>query len=179
VPLLQLGDLLAGRCDKFVVGVRVTVQPPAAGHGFGQEHPGAAGERRVVSGVRDHAGELAHHRDLLVAVQGARVGQHLYANVVGGAADVRHVACGQLVDEGGRVLAEHRDARDPLDGHQGGGEIGGELVLVGECARRGVHVDHGHCVVLPIVARLPPRGFEGAVGAAGLVERVEFGHIFG
>ena len=179
MPLLQLGDLLAGRCDKFVVGVRVTVQPPAAGHGFGQEHPGAAGERRVVSGVRDHAGELAHHRDLLVAVESARVGQHLHANVAGGAVDVRHVACGQLVDEGGRVLAEHRDVRDPLDGHQGGGEIGGELVLVGECARRGVHVDHGHCVVLPIVARLPPRGFEGAVGAAGLVERVEFGHIFG
>ena len=72
MPLLQLGDLLAGRCDKFVVGVRVTVQPPAAGHGFGQEHPGAAGERRVVSGVRDHAAELAHHRELFVAVQSAR-----------------------------------------------------------------------------------------------------------
>jgi len=152
---LQLSDLLTGRSDKFLVGVRVTAQPPPAGHGLGQEHPDAAGERRVVSGVRDHAGELAHYRDLLVAVEGARVGQHLHANVVGRAVDVRQVACGQLVDEGGRVLAEHRDVRNLFDGHQSGREISSELVLVGECARCRVHVDHGHCVVLP--AYVPQR----------------------
>jgi MFS family permease len=39
-----------------------------------------------------------------------------------------------------------RDVRDPLDGHQGRREIRGELALVCEGARRGVHVDHGHCV---------------------------------
>ena len=155
---LQLRDLLACRCDKFVIGVRVTAKPPAPGHGLGQEHPGAVGERRVVGGVRDHAGELADHRDLLGAVESTRVGEHLHANVAGRAVDVRQVACGQLVDEGGRVLAEHRDVRNPLDSHQGRREIGGELVLVRECARRGVHVDHGHCGVLPVTARPPASG---------------------
>ena len=143
---LQLRDLLAGRDDKFVIGVRVTAQPPSPGHGLGQQHPGTAGERRVTCGVRDHAGELAYHRDLLVTVERARVGQHLHANIVGRAVDVRQVAGRHVVDEGGRVLPEHRDVRDPLDGHQGRREIRGELVLVREGARRGVHVDHGHCV---------------------------------
>lgn len=152
---LQLRDLLACRCDKFVIGVRVTAKPPAPGHGLGQEYPGAVGERRVVRGVRDHAGELAYHRDLLGAVESTRVGEHLHANVAGRAVDVRQVARGQLVDEAGRVLAEHRDVRNPLDRHQGRREISGELVLVRECARRGVHVDHRHCGVLPVMARSP------------------------
>jgi hypothetical protein len=66
---LQLRDLLASRDDKFVIGVRVTAQPPSPGHGLGQQHPGTAGERGVTRGVRDHAGELAYHRDLLVTVE--------------------------------------------------------------------------------------------------------------
>src|SRR6202035_665489 len=36
---LQLRDLLAGRGDEFVIGVRVTAQPPSPGHSLGQEHP--------------------------------------------------------------------------------------------------------------------------------------------
>ena len=71
---LELRDLLACGGDKFVIGVGVAPQAPAPRHGLGQEHPGAAGERRVTGRVRDHAGELAHHRDLLIAVQSTRVG---------------------------------------------------------------------------------------------------------
>jgi len=48
------------------------------------------------------------------------------------------------VHEGGGVLAEHRDIGDLLDRHDGGREVHGQLVLVGEGASGGVGVDHGH-----------------------------------
>jgi hypothetical protein len=35
---LHLCDLLAGGGDKLLIGVRVTAQPPSAGHGLGQQH---------------------------------------------------------------------------------------------------------------------------------------------
>jgi len=48
------------------------------------------------------------------------------------------------MDERGGVLAEHRDVGHLLNGHDGGGKVRGQSVLIGERARDGVNVNHRH-----------------------------------
>ena len=48
------------------------------------------------------------------------------------------------MDEGGGVLAEHRDVWHLLDGHQRPGEVLRELERVSERPGNGIDVDHGH-----------------------------------
>jgi hypothetical protein len=50
---------------------------------------------------------------------------------------------GSLVNEGGRVLAEHRDGH-LLDRHQFGSELLSQRMVVTERAGGRINVDHGH-----------------------------------
>src|SRR5580704_11658491 len=143
---LQLGDLGAGGGDQLGVGVGVALQAPAPLGGFGQQDPGAGGQARVGGGGGDEVGELADHRQLLVPVQRAGVGEHLDPDVTAVAVDVGQAPGRELVHETRGVLAEHRDVGYLLDPHHGAGRVGGELVGVGEGAGGGVDIDHGHGV---------------------------------
>jgi hypothetical protein len=122
----------------------VAAQAPAAIGCLGEQDPRPAGERRVAGGVRGDAREPLDDGQLLAAVERAGVGEHLYTDVVALAVDVGQAPGRQLVDEGRRILPEHRDVRYLLDGHDGRREVGGELVRVVECPGRRVDVDHGH-----------------------------------
>ena len=86
----------------------MTPQPPPSGYGSVSSTQ-AAGQRQVTSGIRDHAGELAHHRELLIAVQSTRVGQHLHANVAGLAVDVRQVVLTAKAEAQERAVAAVRN----------------------------------------------------------------------
>src|ERR1700691_4781218 len=71
---LQLGTPRASRSNDLVIGVRMPPKPPAALWCFGQEHPGALGKSGIAGRLGDEIGELAHNRDLLVAIERARIG---------------------------------------------------------------------------------------------------------
>lgn len=47
-----------------------------------------------------------------------------------------------------RILTEHRDIGYLLNRHDGSGQIDGELVAIGKRAGSGVHVNHGHWMIL-------------------------------
>ena len=82
----------------------VPPQPPSAGRRLGEQHPCALGERGVARGRRDHGGEASDERDLLVAIESTRVGEHLHPHVLAVARD-RRVRCGrELVHERGDRL---------------------------------------------------------------------------
>ncbi len=114
----------------------------SAGNGLGEQHPRALGEGRVAGGRSDEIGELPHDRELLVAIEGARVREHLHAHVLGAAVDVGER--GDVVDEGRGVLAEHRDVGHLLDRLDDGRRIRGETARVGEGACGRIDVDHRH-----------------------------------
>src|SRR4029079_1011470 len=82
--------------------------------------------------------------ELLVAIQGAGIGQHLNADVVRVAVDIRNHGCGQLVHESCGVLPKHRNVRYLLDGHQRFGKLLSELVAIRKSAFLGIDVDHRH-----------------------------------
>jgi hypothetical protein len=117
---------------------------------------GPLGQGQVTGRGGDYLGQLLNDGQLLVSVEGVGVGEHLYADVGVVAVDVRQAVGGKLMDERGGVLPEHRDVRHTLDDHDGGRQVDGELVFVGEGADGGVHVDHGHscgsCPRFPQVA---------------------------
>ena len=119
-------------------------QSPAALDRLGEEDPGSLGERGIVGGRTDQAGELAHHGQLLLAVEGTRIGEHLDAHVVPVSVHIGERALRQVVDEGGGVLAEQGDVGHPLNDHQGVSQLSGQLATLGKGARGGVDVDHGH-----------------------------------
>jgi len=100
---LRFGDLLAGGGDQFVIGVRVPGQtrlPGVSSVSSTQVRPASDGSPAAPA-IR--LVNLADHRELLAAVQRARVGQHLHPDVAGRAIDVRQIAGRQLVREAGRV----------------------------------------------------------------------------
>ena len=66
------------------------------------------------------------------------------------AVDVRERTRWQVMDERGGVLAEHRDDGHLLNGHDSGGKVRGQFVLIRERARDGVDV-------MPATARRQPR----------------------
>src|SRR5579859_3005304 len=121
-------------------------QPPAAVGCLGEQHPRPFGQGRIAGGVSDDGGEPPDDLDLLVAVECARVGQYLDADVVGVAVDVRQARVVQVVHECCRVVAEHRDVRHTLDAHDRAGQVDGESMSVCERVGTGVDVDHRHGV---------------------------------
>ena len=93
-------------------------QGPNPLNGLGQEDPGSLREGGVSGGRRHQVGELADHGELLVAVEGPGVGQNLDPHIPTVAVHIGNGRTIHLVDEARRVLPEHRDVRDTLDGHQ-------------------------------------------------------------
>src|ERR1700733_2238787 len=152
----ELGDLGAGGCDEFGVGVGVAGQAPPAVGCLGEQYPGPFGEGWVVGGRGDEVGELPDDGELLVAVERARVGEDLNPDIGAVAVHVGQRVGPQLMDERGGVLAEHGDVGHLLDAHQSAGQVRCQLVLVGEGAGGSVDVDHRHCVALPVVWRWRP-----------------------
>ena len=84
--------------------------------------------------LADQVRELTHHGQLLVAVEGTHVGQHLNAHVVPLPLHVRQVAGRQLVNEGGGVLSEQGNVGHALNDHQGVSQLSGQLATVLERA---------------------------------------------
>src|SRR5579862_8255102 len=76
------GDLGPGGIDELFVGLCLSPQTPAARSGLGEQDPRSGLQLRVVGGSGDELGHLPHQRNLLVAIQCARVGQDLNADVV-------------------------------------------------------------------------------------------------
>ena len=72
--VVELGELCSGGGDKFLVGVGVAGESPAAVRGLCEEHPSALGEGGVASSGGDDG-------ELLVAVEGVGVGEHLDPHV--------------------------------------------------------------------------------------------------
>ena len=127
-----------------------TPEAPAARHGLGQQHPCATRKGRIARCFGDERRELLNDRELLIAVQRARIRKHLDAHVARLAVDVGDCGRRQLADEGRRVLTEHRDIGNPFDPHQCPCRRRGELVRVGKGAGRCVDVDHGHGISPPL-----------------------------
>src|SRR4029450_4853785 len=109
----------------------------------------AGGGRGVPRRIRNEGGESAHHGELLVSIEGARVREDLDANVVAFSVDVGQPRRGELVHERGRVLPEHRDVRYLLDRHELASEVLGQGMGIAERAGGSVDVDHRHGVRVP------------------------------
>src|SRR6476659_890761 len=142
--LLQRRDLRSRGLYQLVVRVRMTPQAPAAGRRLGKEDPRPPSERGVARRFGDECGESLDDRDLLVAIQRTGIRQDLDTHVVESAGHVRDRVGWHLMDEGRRVLAEHRDLRHTLDAHDRCCGLGRQAVPVGECALLRVDIDHRH-----------------------------------
>jgi hypothetical protein len=141
---LEFGEL--GPCgeDQLVVGIGAAAEAPAALDGLGEQDPGAVDQFRVAGRGGDDPGQLLDDGELFVAVEGASVGEDLDPDVSVVSIHIGETVGREVVDERGGVGSEHWDVRHLLDGHDGGGQVDRELVVVGECPGRRVDVDHGH-----------------------------------
>src|SRR6202050_1591727 len=120
------------------------MEAPAAVWCLREQHPRAAGQRRVTGSLGGDARQPFHYGELLAAIECARVREDLYPDVAAVAVYVGQAAGGQVVDEGSGVLPEHGNVRHLLDGHDRGCQVDRELVLVREGPGRRVDIDHGH-----------------------------------
>src|SRR5215204_3010508 len=140
----ELGDFGPCRRDEFVVGMRVAMQAPTTVRCLGEEHPRPVGNARVACGFGDEPGEFGYHRELLVPVESAGVGDYLHTDVRVVAVHVGQHAGRDLVYESCGVLPKHWDVWDLLDAHDGYGDCLGECVRIGEGALGRGDVDHRH-----------------------------------
>mgnify|MGYP003694486871 CR=1 FL=1 len=101
---------------------------------LGEEHPRPVGNARITRGLGNEPGEFRDHRELLVPVESAGVGEHLHPDMRVAAIHVGQHAGGDLVHESCGVLPKHWDVRDLFDAHDGRGD------RLGEC-----HADRRRC----------------------------------
>jgi hypothetical protein len=77
----ECGDFGPCRGDQLAVGVGVAMQAPPTVRCLGEQHPCAVGNTRIPRRLANEPGEFRDHRELLVPVQSAGVGEHLHPDV--------------------------------------------------------------------------------------------------
>src|SRR6185369_2083565 len=89
-----LTELRACRGDELRIGVGVTTETPPAVWGLGEQHPDPLLHSRVARRRCNNPCQLGDDRELLLAVEAPRIGEHLHAHARVIALDIRQgVAC--------------------------------------------------------------------------------------
>src|SRR5258707_9176183 len=97
------------RGNDLLIGLCLPPQSPPPRNRFREKHPSARLQFWIVRRFGNEVGQLLDDSDLLVAVKRAGIRKNLNPHIIVVAIYIGDGFPGHFVDEGGRVLTEHRN----------------------------------------------------------------------